>query len=285
MACHMVKAHGTVAAPIAAPRGGGTDVPPPTAAEPPVPHLLPLAAGGGPDGEEPAAAAAPVLPGLASVAALALEGVDLSQGMTAAFPGYGELRLLAPTAELRLLHAGVSPMVNATNLRWGLGRGRERCWAADAGTPVVARRHGRSEGLAALPRPPCHAPPALDPSTGIWERRCGRCSHWRRVAPTWRPSRPATTRRRNCRAARALSAATCAHQAALRCRSRWVVPPTCFRTRCGEARCMRGCVVHGGSMPCGASPRAVLCAAAHLAAPSPRPPVRRSWCSTRFDRR
>lgn len=73
---------------------------------PPLPQLLPVA---------PQAA----LPSCASVAAPAIEGADLSNGVPAAFPGYGDMRLLAPNAELRLLLAGISAMVNPHNLRWG----------------------------------------------------------------------------------------------------------------------------------------------------------------------
>ena len=94
MAAHMVRAHASVLT--------GTEV-----AEPTLPTLW------------TALSPAPTsLPGNASVPPLAIEGADLSGGLTAAFPGYADLRLLAPNAELRLLLAGISQMVNPHNIRW-----------------------------------------------------------------------------------------------------------------------------------------------------------------------
>ena len=57
-----------------------------------------------------------VLPSAASVPLPALEGVDLSQGLPAAVPGYENVRLLAPHAELRLLACGLSTLINAQSL-------------------------------------------------------------------------------------------------------------------------------------------------------------------------
>jgi hypothetical protein len=91
---------------LAGPDGAEITEPPPPA----LPLLLPAAA------DPPAA-----LPGNASVPPLQVEGVDLSGGLAAAFPGYADLRLLAPNAELRLLVAGLSSMVNQHNLRWAAG--------------------------------------------------------------------------------------------------------------------------------------------------------------------
>ena len=75
-----------------------------------MPQLLALAAGStaadaAANGVHPSALIVhqPSLPATASVPALELEGVDLSKGLAAAFPGYSDLRLLAPNAELRLL--------------------------------------------------------------------------------------------------------------------------------------------------------------------------------------
>lgn len=109
LAAHMTKAHGTVVGP-APPANGAGDPAQPAAQEPAVPQLLALAAGitaadAAANGVQPAALVAqqPPLPATASVPALELEGVDLSKGLAAAFPGYADLRLLAPNAELRLL--------------------------------------------------------------------------------------------------------------------------------------------------------------------------------------
>ena len=91
------------AAPASPVSNDGT--PPPAPSEPlPLPALLPT----GPP---------PELPACASIAPLALEGVDLSAGVAAAFPGWRDVRLLAPNAELRLLLAGVSQVVNTESLR------------------------------------------------------------------------------------------------------------------------------------------------------------------------
>lgn len=99
LAAHMAKSHGTVM--------GAGDA---SAQEPAVPQLLAVAAGStaadaAANGAQPAVLAPqqPALPATASVPAPELEGVDLSKGMSAAFPGYSDLRLLAPNAELRLL--------------------------------------------------------------------------------------------------------------------------------------------------------------------------------------
>lgn len=117
----MAKAHGTEAA-----AGAPT--------EPPTPQLFLAAAaagggaGGSPEAERPAGSGAPapalapapsasLLPGQASVPAFETEGADLPGGLAAAFPGYAQLRLLAPNAELRLLQAGLSAQANPHNLR------------------------------------------------------------------------------------------------------------------------------------------------------------------------
>eukprot|EP00887_Chlorella_sp_A99_P000408 scaffold13.g408.t1 len=61
----------------------------------------------------------PALPGTASVPPPAVpEGTDLSQGLAAAFPGYQSIRMLAPTAELRLLLCGLGSMINPQASRW-----------------------------------------------------------------------------------------------------------------------------------------------------------------------
>lgn len=124
----MAKAHGTVAAPPTTANGVDAAAPAAAAVEPATPQLLSAVAGdGGEDGSESggraspaAAAAAPaasLLPGMPSVPAPQITGADLSRGVATAFPGYADLRLLAPNAELRLLQAGVSAMVNPHNLR------------------------------------------------------------------------------------------------------------------------------------------------------------------------
>lgn len=106
LAAHMTKAHGTEVG--SAPPGNGTAEP--SVQEAAVPQLLALAAAGtaadaAANGVQPAALTVqqPALPATASVPALEMEGVDLSKGLAAAFPGYSDLRLLAPNAELRLL--------------------------------------------------------------------------------------------------------------------------------------------------------------------------------------
>lgn len=106
----MAKAHGTVVDPAPPTNGAGQPAQPPVE-EPALPQLLALAVGGGDgsaaNGEQltPAALAPvhPALPATASVPPLEVEGEDLSWGLAAAFPGYSDLRLLAPNAELRLL--------------------------------------------------------------------------------------------------------------------------------------------------------------------------------------
>ncbi|KAL4422493.1 hypothetical protein ABPG75_008690 [Micractinium tetrahymenae] len=106
-------------------------------AQPPLPQLLPA--------QPPAS-----LPNCASVAAPAIEGADLAAGVAAAFPGYADLRLLAPNAELRLLLAGVSAMVNQHNLR-PFGEALRGVLAAEArGLQVLS--------LTPFARPPPHLP-------------------------------------------------------------------------------------------------------------------------------
>ena len=61
---------------------------------------------------------APVLPGLASLPQPEIPGVDAAGGKAwaEAVPGYADSRLLAPTAELRLLACGLSSLINAQSL-------------------------------------------------------------------------------------------------------------------------------------------------------------------------
>lgn len=101
VAAHFTRAHCTQPPPPGAP----ADAP---ASEPHLPSLL---------GPVPP----PPLPNNSSVPPLEAEGVDLSGGVAAAFPGYDALRLLAPNAELRLLHAGITSMVNPHTMRWAGG--------------------------------------------------------------------------------------------------------------------------------------------------------------------
>lgn len=184
MASHMAKAHGTVV-PLPPPTAAGEEPAPAPEGIPSVPPLPALLAPGG-----GAPAPAP-LPGVPSVPPLRVEGQDLSAGLAAAFPGYAELRLLAPSAELRLLQAGVSGMVNPHNLRrvvsaigcaWLCGGG--------CGQPMSRACVGLLHLLAAPARlllPHLHAvlvksqhPLCLNPlpppcPAGTSERRCARC--------------------------------------------------------------------------------------------------------------
>ncbi|PSC70291.1 AT-rich interactive domain-containing 4-like [Micractinium conductrix] len=127
IASRAARMHGP-AAPASPVSNDGT--PPPAPSEPlPLPALLPT----GPP---------PELPACASIAPLALEGVDLSAGVAAAFPGWRDVRLLAPNAELRLLLAGVSQVVNTESLRLfgealrGLLAAEVRCLQVAAVTPL-----------------------------------------------------------------------------------------------------------------------------------------------------
>ena len=43
--------------------------------------------------------------------------LDLSEGIDAAVPGWADIRLLAPHAELRLLACGQGTLIDATRLR------------------------------------------------------------------------------------------------------------------------------------------------------------------------
>lgn len=101
----MAKAHGTLVGPAPPTNGAGEPAQSPVD-EPLLPQLLAPAAAGTAEGAAGALSPVqPALPATASVPALEAEGVDLSRGLAAAFPGYADLRLLAPNAELRLLQA------------------------------------------------------------------------------------------------------------------------------------------------------------------------------------
>ena len=47
-----------------------------------------------------------------------MQGLDLSQGIAAAVPGWEDVRLLAPHAELRLLVCGQPSLIDAHRLRY-----------------------------------------------------------------------------------------------------------------------------------------------------------------------
>jgi hypothetical protein len=145
-AAHFTRAHATLPPPPGAP----ADAP---ASEPHLPALL---------GD----AAPPPLPNNATVPPLEAAGVDLSAGVVAAFPGYDSLRLLAPNAEMRLLQAGIAPMINPHNLRWVGCRARKTSsfLAACICGPLCCSSLGGllcSCPAAAAPcqRPACTAPP------------------------------------------------------------------------------------------------------------------------------
>ena len=48
-----------------------------------------------------------------------MQGVDLSKGVQSAVPGWDNVRLLAPHAELKLQACGQSPLIDAHRLRCG----------------------------------------------------------------------------------------------------------------------------------------------------------------------